>query len=98
MATGCRGADHGSQWRIWRCRGSQSWGIAMMSRILAERCAVLVMVITFGACGDSPTAPSGGLTGTWAGTMTGLPGVGTMRLEMAQMGPGLSGTFVLTIA
>ena len=30
--------------------------------------------------------------------MTGLPGVGTMRFEIAQSGPGLSGTFALTTA
>jgi hypothetical protein len=69
----------------------------MMSRLLAERMAVLVMAITLGACGDSPTAPSAGITGVWVGTMTGWPGVGTMRFEVTERGPGVSGTFTLTL-
>jgi len=69
----------------------------MMSRMLAKRCAVLAMVVTIGACGDSPTAPSGGIAGVWVGTMTGWPGVATIRFEVVESGPGVSGTFTLTL-
>lgn len=50
-----------------------------------------------GACSSPPSAPSGALDGTWAGTMTGdASDSAVVTLVLAQTGAGVSGTFAIT--
>lgn len=58
-----------------------------------------VVLVSLAACSSGPAAPSGGLDGTWLGTMTdSVSGPGTLKLVLTQTSAGVAGTFVLAFA
>jgi hypothetical protein len=53
----------------------------------------MTMCLLAGACDDNPAAPTGGLDGTWRGTMTRGAVTGTTTWQLTQSGAGVTGTW-----
>jgi hypothetical protein len=64
-----------------------------MRMSLVQLGVVGVVLLASMACGDSPTMPDGGLTGTWKGSYTRGSLNGVIMLELTQSGLALAGTW-----
>ena len=57
-------------------------------------CAALTACAIAAGCGrDTPAEPTSGLDGTWRGTITRSTTAGTITLQIAQSGAGVTGTW-----
>lgn len=69
-----------------------------MRHSMGRMAVALLVVGALAACDtSSPTSPSGELSGTWSGLITGLASsTGALRVTLTQHGAGLAGTFTVT--
>jgi hypothetical protein len=67
-----------------------------MQRVVGRILVCCLLLASFAACSSGPAAPTGGLDGTWSGTLTdSASGSGTAQLVLTQTSAGVSGTFVI---